>query len=211
MKPLKKNDPKCCRKCKNHLTDDNWKIYLQKKKNYICSSCSSILTQKYHRQDTKYSDKQLSRIRNHKSAVIFAYGDKCHSCHEDDFNKLLISQPGKHKGNLYEWLYNHQVQDGYKISCYNCNASFNNLDKCALNNKLKVILFYGGACSLCSEQQLEKLTIKRKMEESRGSLPFGSKLYRYIIKNNFPDNYYVICFNCYYSIIPRKILEFNGS
>lgn len=64
-----------------------------------------------------------------------------------------------------------------------------------LNNKLAVIKAYGGVCECCNENILEFLTINAADRKES-----GGKLYRWLIKNNFPkDNCQLLCFNCHSS------------
>ena len=68
--------------------------------------------------------------------------------------------------------------------------------------KQKIIDAYGGKCQCCGESIFEFLSIdhinndgaqERKIKKN-GT---GGKLYRWLIKNNYPkDNYQLLCFNC---------------
>lgn len=71
-------------------------------------------------------------------------------------------------------------------------------------NRKLVLEYYSNkqlkcACSGCSENQIEFLTIDhingggRKHRETTGK---GSGLYRWLVKNNFPAGYRVLCTNC---------------
>jgi hypothetical protein len=69
-------------------------------------------------------------------------------------------------------------------------------------NKIKIIKAYGSKCICCGETILEFLTIDHinsndmtgSKENKHGS---GSKLYRWLIKNNFPkEGYQLLCYNC---------------
>lgn len=71
-----------------------------------------------------------------------------------------------------------------------------------LNNKIKIIEAYGGKCICCQETALEFLTIdhvndngaEERKDTNQGT---GGKLYRWLIKRNFPkDNYQLLCYNC---------------
>jgi len=74
-----------------------------------------------------------------------------------------------------------------------------------LNVKIKIIDAYGGKCVCCNENTVEFLTIDhinnddiedRKKNENKT----GGKLYRWLIKNNFPKgDYQILCFNCNYA------------
>lgn len=214
MIPQKNNDLKYCIKCLILLTNENWPKYLQlpKRSNYICTSCYKEYSKNYHKSDPLYSDKQLARTRFRKSAVIFAYGNICNICNEDEYEKLTIdhvnNNGAKHrkelKSNIYEWLYNNPIYDGYQVLCYNCNCSKNVIykDKYALRDKKIVMEHYGNQCQECSESRIERLTIdhiNNDGAEQRKKLKYstGVKMYRWLIKNKFPDlRLQILCFNC---------------
>ena len=64
--------------------------------------------------------------------------------------------------------------------------------------RLKVLNHYGAKCQCCGETQYEFLAIDHKNNDGnvqRKSLK-TSTMYRYIIKNNYPDNLQVLCHNC---------------
>ena len=75
-----------------------------------------------------------------------------------------------------------------------------------LQNKLKVIYEYGGKCICCGEDKFEFLIVnhinnnndaKERKITKQGT---NSKLYRWLIKNNYPkDNYQLLCYNCNYA------------
>lgn len=71
-----------------------------------------------------------------------------------------------------------------------------------LSCKQKVIEAYGGKCACCNENTIEFLTIDHinnngaDDRRSNGNKT-GGKLYRWLIKNNFPQGeYQILCFNC---------------
>lgn len=82
-------------------------------------------------------------------------------------------------------------------------------------NKLKkaVMDHYGHSCKCCGETEKKFLTIdhvngggtKHRAKIGRGSCDF----HRWLVKNNFPSEYQVLCFNCncakgIYGICPHK-------
>ncbi len=67
--------------------------------------------------------------------------------------------------------------------------------------KQQVIEHYGNKCACCGEETGVFLTIdhingkgaeERRKINSKG----GTSFYRYLVKNNFPDGYQVLCWNC---------------
>jgi hypothetical protein len=196
--------------------EENWKEYLKKRGNYICDTCFSDYGKTYYQKDSvSNSNKQLARSRVKKSAVIFAYGDKCAICQEDDYDKLTIVNLNgpKHKhGNIYDWLYDHVTKkDNYQVLCYNCEKSkISYKDKYALENKKIVMEKFGGCCIECQEDKIEKLILQKTIGgEDHRQLHSGSNLYRWLIKNHYPIELQVVCFNCYFSKLNRKVLDLD--
>lgn len=213
MKSQKNSTTKTCIKCNTILDQDNWLKYLQNRSNYICTPCFREYGKYHHTTDPKYNDKQLFRMRSRKSAVIFAYGNKCNNCYEDDYDKLTINvltTYPPHIGNLYDWLYNnHLHKDDYQVLCYNCQCSkkIDYKDKYFVKNKTKVINHYGGCCTICKEYNIERLVICNTNENKS-----YTHIYRVLIKQKYPTDmgYYVSCVNCYKSNTKKKILDLNG-
>lgn len=222
MNSTKNSSPRSCIKCAIMLSDENWASYDKKVSHYICKPCRKIQDKRTHSKDSLYNDKQLARTRERKSAVIFAYGNKCELCMEDDYDKLTIdhinNNGGKHRkevGNVYEWLFNQPVmKDGYQVLCYNCSKNVEYKDKYALRDKIKVIDNYGGICLECNEDRIERLTIDHKENdgaEQRRQLKChtGSRMYRWIIKNDYPSDLglQILCFNCNCSKLSKNKRE----
>ncbi len=68
--------------------------------------------------------------------------------------------------------------------------------------KQKIIEAYGGKCTCCGETTLEFLTIDHinndgAEDRRQNGKKSGGKLYRWLIKNNFPkEDYQLLCYNC---------------
>lgn len=71
-----------------------------------------------------------------------------------------------------------------------------------LSVKRKIIEAYGSKCACCNETTIEFLTIDHvnndgAEDRKKNGNKTGGKLYRWLIKNNFPkENYQLLCFNC---------------
>ena len=87
------------------------------------------------------------------------------------------------------------------------NTDRNKETKRSQRIKSKILIFehYGGCvCNCCGETNLEFLSIdhinndgashRRKLKES------GTNLYHWIVKNNYPPGFRVLCFNCNHSM-----------
>ena len=214
MHSQKNASQKHCIKCGVLLTSENWLNYLIKRSNYICTLCFREYGKTYHKSDPEYSKKQRNRHRMRRSAVIFHYGNQCAQCGEDDYTKLTIDHKNGNGNNhrremstnIIDYLYNNLVnKDGYQVLCYNCNCSKNVIykDKYALRDKKIVIEKYGECCTICKEDRIERLTIDHQNNDGAAQrrkygYKTGVSCYRWIIKNNFPNNLglQVLCFNC---------------
>ena len=65
--------------------------------------------------------------------------------------------------------------------------------------KNKIISQYGGMCKCCGEKQILFLTIDHvngRKTNNHGHDMAGCKLYNWLIKNNFPKDFQVLCMNC---------------
>ena len=205
MASQKKDDPKQCIKCHHLLTDKNWNTYDKNVSHYICSLCRKEQDRKRYSSNSDYNKKQINRYHRRRSVVIHEYGDYCAICGTDDYEKLTIENINNKKiKSLIDYLYNQPpLKNEYQVLCYNCSANKNikYKDKYFLNNKKLVINKYGNKCCECDEDRITLLTIGYKndngVEKRRHSKSgTGSILYRWIIKNNFPIDMQVLCYNC---------------
>lgn len=65
--------------------------------------------------------------------------------------------------------------------------------------KVSAIGHYGGVCACCGERELAFLTIDHidgGGTKHRQEVGGGSKFYRWLITNEFPSGYQVLCANC---------------
>jgi hypothetical protein len=78
--------------------------------------------------------------------------------------------------------------------------------------RLRVIEEYGGACACCGEDTFLFLAIDHKNgggEKHRAKVGQGSHMVDWVIKNNFPDDFQILCHNCnqargYYGTCPHQ-------
>lgn len=71
------------------------------------------------------------------------------------------------------------------------------LKKTAVEQKLQVFQHYGGAiCSCCAVIGLEFLSLDHVNNNGNKDPDSGGKLYRRLIKENFPPGFRVLCHNC---------------
>jgi hypothetical protein len=81
--------------------------------------------------------------------------------------------------------------------------------------RLEVLTHYGGnppKCACCGESHIEFLSIdhiKGGGNKHRKSLSGNREIYRWLIKNNFPEGFQILCHNCnlskgFYGYCPHK-------
>lgn len=157
--------------------------------------------------------------------VLVHYGGKCVCCNEKELVCLTIDHINgggtKHRKEVgdgtqfYYWLKRNNFPDGYQVLCWNCNCSRQlNENICPHkgmvqkirpyeqhrkhNIRIQVINHYGAICSHCDKQEVSFLTIEHKDGGNEKTKEGGSryKLHRYIINNNFPDRFGILCYNC---------------
>lgn len=77
--------------------------------------------------------------------------------------------------------------------------------------RLKVLVYYSGnplKCACCGEGNIEFLTIdhisgKGNEHRRKNNIRGGQHFYRWLIKNNYPEGFQVLCMNCNFSIGKR--------
>ncbi len=79
--------------------------------------------------------------------------------------------------------------------------------------RLLVLAHYGGKCTCCGESHFEFLALDHKNGDGdvhRRAVGGGAKMVEWIIKNEFPDSFQVLCHNCnqaigYYGACPHSL------
>jgi len=67
----------------------------------------------------------------------------------------------------------------------------------AMDEKMQVIGHYGGKCACCGERRVEFLTVDHMAGGgSQHRKIIGGKIHRWLIKNGFPGEFQILCFNC---------------
>lgn len=81
------------------------------------------------------------------------------------------------------------------------------------NIKKKVISYYGSKCVCCGESNIIFLVIDHieggGTEHRKKETGWGTQFYYWLIKNNYPEGFQVLCHNCNFAkrlgICPHKI------
>jgi len=108
----------------------------------------------------------------------------------------------------YNRKYNENNKTKISISkrkYYNTNRE-DILSRHSLRNarrKHTIITHYGGLCECCGEHRVEFLCIDHTEgggNKHRKEVSSGTPMYKWIIKNNFPNIFRVLCHNCNMSL-----------
>jgi 5-methylcytosine-specific restriction endonuclease McrA len=103
-------------------------------------------------------------------------GGICFSCRGKEFRRKLIENPIKWKA--------------YKENEKNFQRSRR------FDIRLLIFNVYGRKCVCCGEEILEFLTIDHINPSDKKSNLSGYRLYKQLAKENFPDGYQTLCYNC---------------
>jgi hypothetical protein len=63
-------------------------------------------------------------------------------------------------------------------------------------NKRTVLDYYGNACACCGESNKGFLTLDHINGGGSEERKRNGELWTYLVKNNFPDGYQILCYNC---------------
>lgn len=129
-------------------------------------------------------------VWNHKPNNIRLLCFNC-NCQIDMIKKILIEtyQVGcKYCGN-----------NTYRSNC--CRSCF---QICKRNKyidlKLQVFNHYGMQCARCGEKEIQYLTIDHiDNSGSQHRKQIGTQIFPWLKRNNYPNNFQILCFNCNYS------------
>lgn len=140
---------------------------------------------------------------------------------------------------LYRWIWKNNYPPEFQILCWNCNylKHYNSLllkntkesisrNKEALNKKLKVISHYGSECVCCKMDNPLILCIdhinengskhRQQLKQTTTVKGSGISFYRWVIKNNYPPDLQILCFNCnsakhFYGQCPHQLKTIKES
>lgn len=157
---------------KNYRLKNIERIKENKRKNYI-SSHSKIMKQK-----KRYYEKHKEEIKTKHKEYRKKLGDK-------------YLEMSRNRNRIYRIRHRDRMKERSK------------------QNRIKirniVLNHYGNKCACCGENKKEFLCIdhiKGKGCQERRNLRMncGQNFYYYLIKNNFPDRYRLLCHNCNMSL-----------
>ena len=148
----------------------------------------------------KIKKKKCTRCKKRKSILLFSKRNAskdglhnwCKECASEYNKKDKLLNPEKHRARSYKWR-NENPERSKLIN-----------QKCVMRLKKKVIDAYGGKCSCkgCGEDNFYFLTVDHVNNDGAayrkklGHKHMGIALYRWLIDNNFPKEFQILCWNC---------------
>jgi len=132
---------------------------------------------------------QTDQFEVHCSSCVEYMRTKNNNTYHSRKNSGLCAHCGKEPPILHETL------------CQSCKQK--NAHRCMDNRKKQkftIIQHYGGKCALCGESDIDVLAIDHiaggGTQHNKQLREQGTTLHRWLIKNDFPDGFQVLCFNC---------------
>jgi hypothetical protein len=165
------------------------------------------------RSRCRRSAKKLRLSRKKTVLTYYSNNDlKCNYCgianymvltidHINGGGRKHVKELQKNGTYLYKWLIDNHFPSGYQVLCYNCNCS-KHINDCYKNSpKYKIIKHYSNGqmcCKYCEKKGTRFLCVDhingsggKERKKIRSNI-----FYHWLIKNNFPEGYQILCWNC---------------
>ena len=225
---LKQGEYIICIKCDAKQIKDNFYFKDRRKttRHNICKKCLRTI------------NKELKKVRDrlHKLTALEHYGGippKCACCGESHIEFLTIDHingggrkhirqvVGSGGGRIYRWLKKNSWPEGFRVLCFNCNASIGLYGYCPhhssisniqrssgslarhkrlVRHKLMVLEHYSSTppvCACCNESHIEFLTIDHiNGGGSKHNRAINRHIYSWLISHKYPIGYRILCLNC---------------
>jgi len=215
-----------CTKCGNEYPNTRDFFYSKDKSGRLDSKCKickkkyNTIKNKVNIKNRAVTEKRR-RFRN-KLLVISHYGGRCAICGESRLPFLTIDHINndgiEHRKKLggpqyfYKHLIDMKFPPEFRVLCWNHNylmaiksnrvysiAKTSYRQRKRFDRKLQVLSHYGSKCQCCGEDNPDLLTIDHVNgggNKHRRSIGESSGIHRWLVKNNFPDGFRLLCFNC---------------
>jgi len=205
------------KQCQHHLDEAALKEKLKReryKNKNLCMRCgkvppreNKIYCEECFQKDKRYYPKTMEKYYNKRNSfqcvrckTTIKDGAHCENCKIYMKAKDKIGYYRHKTNNLCVMCGNEKGVDG--VLCFKCQKINNCRSKKIRENQKKLIInHYGSRCFCCGETNIKFLTIDHiNNDGNKHKIELKSQkttLYRWIIKNNFPENMFqVACYNC---------------
>jgi hypothetical protein len=166
-----------------------------------CEQCSSLYKDDYNKRKMDiYYQRKSAMLCVRCGAKVGKHEVHCSNCQEYMRKKDKNSYYSKKRKSLCVHCgSDNPIKD--EILCQICKSK--NKTRGSINrkkNKFNIIQHYGGVCSCCGENRIEFLSVDHidggGNQHNQKLRKEGTTLYRWLIKNNFPPGFQVLCYNC---------------
>ncbi len=166
-----------------------------------CVICSSSNKEEYNAKKMDlYYQRRSAKLCVRCGRAVKNYSVHCESCADYMKQKDVTRYHAKKNQELCVHCGQHSPV-ATEILCLQCKEK--NQQRGSENrrkNKMTIISNYGGQCACCGETKMEFLTIDHidggGTQHRKSLVQSGTTIYRWIIKNNFPKGFQVLCLNC---------------
>lgn len=197
-----------------------------RRNNNLCRTCGQSLPSDWTFKSCDPCLKEVrDRNKEKKRQTFKRYGGVCQCCREAELDFLSLDHVKgdgaaerkllKFKAtgiSFYLYLRRKGYPAGYQVLCYNCNFSKGRTEKCSHltadlqsdelpENRRKVLAHYSKGsfrCECCLEANLSFLSIDHidRTGASHRKKIKTTQFYSWLIKNNYPVGFRVLCRNC---------------
>lgn len=188
-----------CSSCKEY--EKNWAQETKKyhELNLLCNSCGK------QRDDTQFKYCLSCRKEDKKRKDLLIDKKLCISCGKPVKNDLIrcsfcldrisLQKKNRRLVRIEKGLCGRcGVETTNDNWCDGCKEKFRNYHSLL---RIDAITSYNAICNCCKLTTFDFLVIDHISSEVKKKYPFsGSKLYRWLKKNNYPKGFQVLCFNC---------------
>lgn len=172
-------------------------------------------------------------VLSHYSPSLTCQCPTCKTNNSDMLTIDHINNDGKkhrleiNHRNIYHWLKNNNYPPGFQVLCWNCNKCKGSFGECHHKNPLikhksnrryrdkkKVISHYSNGtnkCEICGESIFFFLAIDHinndgaeQRQKLKDQYSKNVRFYQYLINNDYPPGFRVLCHNCNSSLYFRN-------
>lgn len=170
----------------------------------LCSKCLEKQTRTRKKREGNYKSKSicLNCGENHNSGGVY-----CSNCKEKKYTRRRETTRKRQENQECILCGNPIIHEDVGSVCRVC-LDRNNQRRYEL--KVGVFKHYGLVCNICGEHRIEFLCIDHiegggnEHRRILGNGGFGDVIYRWLKKNNYPEGFQLLCYNC-------NIKKFRGT
>jgi hypothetical protein len=184
---------KLCRKCGEvkPITEFH-KNKSKPRGNSQCKTCVSEQFKKKYRENPEIVIKRVAEWASKNPEKKRARGRRYYNAHKEEAREYRVKFRDRRKEYLKNYVRSEEGKAKDRAKARELTQKF----------KKTVIEHYGGKCACCGEPELAFMSIDHidnngsEMRRKKVHPPSGQNFYIWLIKNNFPSGFQVLCHNC---------------